>query len=76
MSLNQTHVVPHPRGWAYEQAGADRVSRVYGTQKEAISAARKVSQTLGTELIVHGRAGRIRESDSHGHDPCPPRDTV
>jgi len=35
--------------------------------------AREIAQRQGTELFVHGRDGRIRERDSHGHDPHPPR---
>lgn len=74
MATKQTHVVPHPKGWAYEQSNSNRASRVFHTQKSAIDAARLRSQDLGTELIVHGRDGRIRRCDSHGHDPCPPID--
>ena len=26
------------------------------------------------EVVIHGRDGKIRDSDSYGNDPCPPRD--
>jgi Uncharacterized protein conserved in bacteria (DUF2188) len=28
----------------------------------------------GSEVIMHGRDGKIRESDSYGNDPFPQRD--
>jgi hypothetical protein len=28
-----------------------------------------------TEVVIHRRGGRIRDSDSYGNDPVPPRDT-
>lgn len=74
MAAKQTHVVPHGEGWAYRESGSERVSRTFRTQKEAVDAARVVSRNLHSELIVHGAGGQIQWSDSHGHDPCPPRD--
>ena len=68
-----THVVPHPNGWAVKQGGGERASSLHDTQKEAIQTARQQSRDLGTELKIHGKNGRIRESDSHGNDPYPPR---
>jgi hypothetical protein len=26
------------------------------------------------EVVIHGRNGKIRDSDSYGNDPFPPRD--
>lgn len=70
----QIHVVPHDGQWAFLPAGQNRVSRVFRTQKDAIDAARERARKDCAELITHGVNGRIRASDSHGHDPCPPRD--
>ncbi|MCB9717007.1 MAG: DUF2188 domain-containing protein [Myxococcales bacterium] len=67
------HVVPHPKGWAVKTPGASRASSVHRTQGEAISQAREVSRNQGTELFIHGRNGQIRERDSHGRDPYPPK---
>jgi hypothetical protein len=25
-------------------------------------------------VVIHGRDGKIRDKDSYGHDPCPPKD--
>lgn len=73
MTLKSQHVVPHPDGWAVRKGGSDRATEVFDTQKEAIDRARDISQNQGAELIIHGRDGRIRERDSHGEDPSPPK---
>ena len=28
-----------------------------------------------SELLIHGRNGKIRSKDSYGNDNCPPKDT-
>lgn len=68
-----THVVPRPEGWAVMQGGGQRASSLHDTQKDAIQEARQKSRNLGSELKIHGKDGRIRESDSHGNDPHPPK---
>jgi hypothetical protein len=67
------HVVPRNGEWAVRKEGAERDSSHHGTQSAAIDAARHTAQREGTELLVHGRDGQIRERDSHGHDPYPPQ---
>lgn len=66
------HVVPHDAGWAWRREGTQRVSGTADTQADAERAARKAAQRDGVELVVHRRDGRIRDKDSHGHDPYPP----
>ena len=73
MARNQ-HVTPHPQGgWQVKREGADRATVRTSTQREAISIGRSISRNQGTELFIHGRNGQIRERDTHGHDPCPPK---
>ena len=73
MTKKSQHVVPHGRDWAVRGAENSRVTSVHGTQQEAIDAARGIARNQNTELFIHGRDGRIRERDSHGRDPFPPR---
>lgn len=70
-----THVVPNKAkgGWDIKQGGGQRSSGHFGTQREAIGGARQISQNQETELFIHNRKGQIREKDSHGGDPFPPR---
>lgn len=67
------HVVKHPNGWAVRGAGNEKVTRITQTQQEAINAARVIARKQESELVIHGRNGRIREKDSYGNDPFPPK---
>ncbi len=73
MSKRNQHVVRHSDGWAVRGAGSQRASSVHTTQREAIDAGRQLAQSQKTELFVHGRNGQIRERDSYGNDPFPPK---
>ena len=66
------HVVPRDGRWAVRKGGAERVTRRYDTQREAVDAAREIARKQRTEVFVHGRDGRIRERNSYGNDPFPP----
>lgn len=68
---NQHHIVPRGNNWAVERAGANRASAVLPTKKEAVDVGREISRNQGTELKIHDKKGRIRQSDSHGSDTCP-----
>lgn len=68
------HVVPHDNGWAVRREGADRVSRICSTQTDAATYARTVAQREQGEVFIHRPDGTIRDRDSYGHDPFPPRD--
>ena len=73
MARNQ-HVTPHRGGgWQVKGAGNSRATVVTGTQKEAIRVGREIAQNQGGELFVHNKQGRIRERDSYGNDPFPPK---
>jgi hypothetical protein len=78
MPRNERHVVPNPGGgWDVTAPGADRASAHTETQGQAIDRARQiVHNTGGGEVVIHGRDGQIRDSDTvpPGHDPMPPRD--
>lgn len=68
------HVVPHPDGWATRKENADRAGVVTDTQSEAIERAREQARREKVEVVIHRPDGRIRDSDSYGLDPFPPRD--
>lgn len=67
------HVVPHADGWATKREGASRAGSVHGTQAEAQAAARQTAIREGGEVIIHRPDGRIRDADSYGNDPFPPK---
>ncbi|PKO17090.1 hypothetical protein CVU37_09825 [candidate division BRC1 bacterium HGW-BRC1-1] len=67
------HVTPHPGGgWQVIGGGNSRATSRHPTQSEAIDAGRDIARNQSSELVIHRPNGQIRDSDSHGHDPCPP----
>jgi len=68
------HVVPHSNGWATKKEGTSRASSVHGTQREAIERAKEQASRERTEVVIHRKNGQIRDSDSYGNDPFPPKD--
>lgn len=74
MSKKNVHVVPSGEKWAVKVEGTKRASSLHGTQRQAIDAGRVNAQNKHVELVIHRPNGVIRDSDSHGKDPCPPRD--
>lgn len=73
MSKKNQHVVLHSNGWAVRGARNQRSTSVHRTQREAIGAARSIARNQGSEMIVHGVNGRIRERNTYGKDPFPPK---
>lgn len=74
MAKSNLHIVPHDKGWAVKRGGAERASSVHPTQKGAQEAARPAARRDRVEVVIHGRDGKIRDSESYGHDPNPPKD--
>lgn len=70
---NRIHVVPHDNGWATRREGASQVDSVHGTQAEANETARIAAIRERGEVIIHRPDGRIRDADSYGNDPYPPK---
>lgn len=74
MTKRDVHVVPRGDKWAVKGEGAERASSLHNTQRDAINAGRVNAQNKHVELVIHRPDGRIRDSESYGNDPCPPRD--
>jgi len=77
MPPNRRNVVPNSDGGWDVTGGGGRASAHKDTQHEAIDRAREVVGNLGGgEVTIHGRDGRIRDSDTvpPGNDPNQPRD--
>jgi len=73
MAGKSQHVVPRDGRWAIKGAGSSRATKVFSTQREAIEAGRDIARRQGSELLIHGRDGRIREKNTYGKDPFPPK---
>jgi hypothetical protein len=77
--MPRRHVVPLPGGgWAVKTPGKAHPNSTHRIQNAAETAAKQAVKTGGGgEVVVHGRDGRFRDSDTvaPGRDPNPPRDT-
>jgi hypothetical protein len=63
--------------WQIKKEGAQRVSDLADTQKEAEKIAKKLCANAGGgEVKIHSPKGPIRDSDTvaPGNDPNPPKD--
>jgi hypothetical protein len=78
MPNNDRHVVPNPEGgWDVKKPGASRASSHHDTQADAEHRAKEIVRNVGGgEVRIHGRDGKIRDSDTvaPGNDPHPPVD--
>lgn len=72
MGKNQ-HVVPHDGEWAVRGEGNARVTSIHATQGDAERAARAIAINQQGEVVIHRPDGRIRDKNSYGHDPYPPK---
>ena len=65
-----------PRGsssWGVHRPGAKRDIKVVDKQSQGFTLARKIARREGLELLMQGRDGQIKEKNSYGKDPYPPR---
>lgn len=75
MSGKNIHVTHRSDGsWAVIGEGDSRASSLHDTQQDAITAARAIAINNRSELVIHDRNNLIRDKDSFGNDPVPPRD--
>lgn len=75
MTQKQHHIVPNPEGgWDIKKPGSERSSGHFDRKDDAVDRGREISRNQGTELVIHNTDGKISRSDSHGNDPCPPKD--
>ena len=77
-SQPNVHVVPTqtPRGTQFvvKVAGNPKPVTRPSTQADAITKAVPIAKRHQSDVVIHGRDGAIRDRDSYGRDPFPPRD--
>jgi uncharacterized protein DUF2188 len=73
MSRREVHTVPNPEGsgWVNEVNGD--VTSAHRKQSTAIEEGRRQAIELETEHVIHNRQGQIRDKNSYGNDPYPPK---
>ena len=55
--------------WELARQGDTRPMSTYRTQLEAAEVGRRTARREGTEFVLKGRNGRIRDRSSYGNDP-------
>lgn len=68
------HVTPKNGQWQVKGGGNSKATRIVSTQSEAIKIAKTIAKNQHSEVVIHRPNGVIREKNSYGNDPCPPRD--
>lgn len=73
MRRQEVHTVPNPdgKGWVNEVGG--KTASHHRKQSNAIDKGREIAIDLETEHVIHNRQGQIRDKNSYGNDPFPPR---
>ncbi len=68
------HVAPYSEGrWAVRKEGADKVSKTFSTQSDAVNFGRIIAKNNNAELFIHSKDGRIRDRNTYGKDRFPPK---
>ncbi|EMR06560.1 hypothetical protein C772_01455 [Bhargavaea cecembensis DSE10] len=67
------HVIPVDDRWGVKAEGESEPSQVVDTQEEAFEIGRELAKQERSELLIHGEDGQIRERNTYGKDPFPPR---
>lgn len=68
------HVVPHKKQFVVKEEGNPKPLTRPSTQQKSIDKAKPIAKKNRGEVVVHRPDGRIRDSDSFGRDPNPPKD--
>lgn len=74
MSKKNFHSVPWDGDWAVKKEGINKPISVHRTQATAEDKTRILAKKAEVEAVYHNRHGIIKDKDSYGNDPCPPRD--
>lgn len=59
--------------WESKREGAQRASKVTDTQADAWAYSREHAAESKGEAFLKGRDGKIRERNTYGKDPYPPK---
>ncbi len=66
------HIFINDQGWVVKRLKDSR-ARIFSNKTEALEHARNEAEANETEVIMHGKDGRILERQSYGQDPYPPQ---
>jgi hypothetical protein len=56
-------------GWQVRVEGKTRAQSIHNTQSDAAQVGKEIARRNKSELLIHGRDGRIRDRSTFGQDP-------
>lgn len=74
MTKKNYHSVPWEGDWAVKKEGVEKPLSVHHTQSRAEEKTHQLAKAAEVEAVYHNRQGQIKDKDSFGNDPYPPRD--
>jgi hypothetical protein len=74
MIKKDQHVISSNGSWAVRRAGAERATRLFATQGEAVKHARVIARKEHTALYVHKKDGTVQSKDSYAKPADSPED--
>lgn len=72
-SSPRVHTTPNPNGAGWVNQVGGRIVSHHRTQTTAAERGREIAQGGHGEHVIHRPNGVIRDSNSYGNDPFPPR---
>ena len=75
MGKKNFHSVPWDGNWAVKKEGVSNPISIHRTQAVSEDKTQKLAKQNETEAVYHNRQGHIKDKDSFGRDPNPPKDT-
>jgi hypothetical protein len=76
MAKKNQHVVPLGNGWAVKGEGNSRFTAITERKREATIIARDIARNNRSEVVIHGKDGKIQDKDSYGNDSNSIKDKV
>ncbi len=59
MAKKNQHIVPLGNGWAVKGEGNSRYTVITETKRDAMKVGREIARNNNSELIIHGKDGKI-----------------
>jgi hypothetical protein len=76
MSNKNYHSVPWKGAWAVKKEGVKSPLSVHRTQSVSEVKVHTLAKQAEVEAVYHNKLGQIKDKDSFGNDPMPPKDRI
>ena len=68
MTRRNQHVVPLGNGWAVKGEGNSKYTAITESKRDATTIARNIAKNNKSEIVIHGKNGRIQVKNSVAKD--------